>query len=535
MLAILNEFEGGSVTSLNIFSPLRYLIILKNDRLILFPIIASIVLYCIVFNLPTVSRKFVKKKTNLIIYLHAFTLIFAWGGNFLPFVPSATSFMILLFCLLLVCLFVSKEPVKTVPRRIRMLLVGYLAITVLGIASSMIGFNDVRSTIPLWSQVTLAIKTGDGVLVVYFLFRNQWGVPEFERMFRLIFWISFIVSLECLGGFYFQLFPISSPGRGRFASWFVGRHHFTAGLGLFLTFSSLYFQAVTLKKRYWLMGILGFLLTFSSISRQALLGLFVGLVFFFFLGYLRRSNNNMFKKVMIVFTLVIGLAVSVYLTDKKASEYRPMFHTYDLGFWDRVAKYGRALDIIAVHPLLGAGNGLSQYYMYSSHVPMIFPNLIAGEYKITGFWGARPDLVDTFKASELSLDRFGVQTIHNLILQFAVDNGLPGFLVCIVLIFGMMKVIWFFVKGTRRIRYGSKWLPIMALCALVLSTFIYIQTTSKFEPIWYFGFLGSFLYIYYLQAKIYLRGTAGFSSRRDKRGEGNEMGVDVSNHGGGVL
>jgi len=418
-----------------------------------------------------------------------------------------------------------------------MLLVGYFAIVILGIASSIIGLNDVRSTIPLWKQFTFSIQTGDGILVVYFLFRNKWGVPEFERMLWLILWICFILSLECLGGFYFKLFPISSSGTSyRFASWFIGRHHFTSGLGLFLLFSSLYFQAVTLKKRYWLMGILGALLTFSSVSRQGLLAMFVGLSFYFIAGYLRKPSINIFMKPLMGLSVLVVLIVGGIFTYTKAIEYRPVWFTvYHYGIWDRVSKFTRAFDIIAAHPFLGAGNGLSMYYVYSSHIPMIFTDLIPNNYRYTIFWSGSANVKDTFKASRFSADRFTTQSTHNLVLQLACENGLPGLFICIFIIFRMMKVIWFFVKDTRRIHYGSRWLAIMALCALVLSTFIYIQTTSKFQPIWYFGFLGSFLYIYYLKARVLLRGTAGFRTERDRRGEANEMRVDVSNHGRGVV
>lgn len=497
-VSIIDNFQSGNILASNLFSPFKLIDVFKADLLIWGLCVSALIWFLIFRKNSKLSIK-PRKISNTLIYLHVFSLFITWGNCKLSFIPSAISVIIFLSCGLFLCLFFTSKYDHVVPRFVKLLLLFYFINLTFGIASSLIGLNIPRSYIPLWKQFTYSILVGDAVLVVYFLFRNNWGTREFEKMFSLILLGSSIIAVESILGFYLNIIPLSSPDAAhRFASWFIGRHHFSAGLGLFMFFISLYFYAINGKKHYWITAILGALLAFSSLSRQAMIAFFMGLVLYFFLNFRRNYRISIAKNALFSLSAIVALPLAIYFSVITATSYRPQFATINYGIWDRISITARGMDILLNHPLLGTGNGLSRFYFRSCEIPAKLTILIPNRYTNTIFWSQQMKTKDVFREGDLL-------STHSLIAQVAVENGIPGLVFVIILMYCFIKNIFLLSRSCHIMPYVINWKAIFAIYALILSMIIYSLTTSKFEPMWYFGVLGSFGYFIHIKVKSLLQ------------------------------
>jgi O-antigen ligase len=498
ILNVINFIEsgesGGSVS--NILSPLKLIAPMLQDFYLVAGVLGVIILYLRIYGSPKITSNMTAMISNGVIYLHAITLFFPWSGSILP-LPSATSLISILFCLLLLCMFLPQQEGTRVPRLVKIALIVYVIWVIAGVISAKMGLNDVRRGIPTQKQISYSIYFADALLVTFFIIKNRWDQGEFDKMLKFIWWGCIIIFIECLATFYLHLLPMRiEEGYMRFSSLLIGRSHFSAGLGIFLVFCSLYFCARTGKKYYVLAALAGGLLAFSSMTRQSMVAVFLGLMMYFLFRLWKNRKVALPAKALLFIMAIILFGLTAVLTVRVSETYRERITYVDAGMWDRLSLAARGLDILVSHPFLGAGNGLSYFYFYSFDVPSVFTQLIPREHRDTVFWSRdmNADPGEIFKRVSI-LDENLIISTHNIPMKIIIENGLPGLILVLILMCALVKT-YFRIFRLSRIHPGLvNWPPLYALLALIFATFLYVQTTSKFEPMWYFGMWGAFLYL----------------------------------------
>ncbi len=443
-----------------------------------------------------VSQESIRQITNILVYLHVFSLFLPWGGGVLTCIPSGPKITFFLFnCLFIIVIFSkiqSRTRRQNLPRPITLFLFWLLVSWLGGILLGITGIDPIRANLSFWDQTSGLIQLGDAILVYYVIKNNNWGSREFERTFQLIICCGVVISLECLLSFYlgFRLHSSSVSSLGMFRSMFIGRHYYVAIIGMTMSFFSLYLWRKYGKRdlRYLAVIVCGGALVFSSLSRNMFISYSAGFVLFAFLAfkYSQKRTRNVGLTGFVICLILIIVPVVLSVGFSKAMEERSNFDSLQSGK-SRIYRWARSLDIVVHNPIFGAGAGNGRVYTHADDVVPFISQLVP--WKGHSFY-ERNLIYSNFVVGTEWATR---ESLHSVTLEIIAGLGLAG----------MLFVAYLGYKGWRTFKYiisvakdnceQHSFTPIFAVCSLVFSTSLSIQSTSKFESYWYFSLLFGFL------------------------------------------
>lgn len=513
MLAVLLGLAGGVFVSsvlgelknIGLFSLLFSFLFDKKIMLLLLLVLVLFLLYFrradVEFYLPF------RKIINTIVYLHVVTLFLSWEEEpFIPFLGAWRVTFLLFFCLLMVVSLLSllKKSKNNTPISFKLLAFWFIFSSVAGIITGMMGFNSVRANISLVRQFSGLLFFADALLIYYVVVKNGWGFREFEKLSRIILIGGLIISIESVIVFYPDLLPqlklVSVNNYGHFSSMFIGRHHYPGVIGIFMVFLSLYFWSKYGRRKYLISFVLGLLLALSSLSRSAIWSMGFGIIFFAFLtlrySYFSHRASWLKASFFVISVMLIPvIAFLLLLVIKMRQTDTSLYFSSGLS---RLGTYSRTIDVFYDKFILGTGVGLSPYYLHSAYVPQVFSGgtNLPKEQSFGYYRGI---------VAEPTLEI--ITTVHNLPLQFIVELGIGGLIFAIFLMCRGIKIFFYIFSFAKKTKGNYPLLPIFAILSLNLSTFMVVQTTSKFESYWYFGILFGFINSIYVHLKKHLSRT----------------------------
>jgi len=456
---------------------------------------------------------YIQRITNTLVYLHVFSLFLPWGGDRISFLPSGPKLTIVLmtFLLITVFIFILHQRIRQnkISLAFKFLVFWSIFSIITGILDGIMGYNPIRANLPLVEQLKGMSYITDAFIVYYVIVKNDWQFEEFEKLFRIVLLGGIIISLECLFTFYagIQISRFSINYLGAFNSMFIGRFYYPGIIGISISFLSIYFWRKYRKNGIWYLIIffLGSFLTFSTLSRSMMGSYVSGMVFFLLLSLMYSwhltRRDSMIKPCFVIIGFIIVSSMLFGLVEVAVKK-RPDILSSN-AIWGRGYRYMRAVDVLYQHGLLGTGFGIARYYSHSSSVHPVVSRYIS---PYTSDYYSRnmihsPLLLRENKAAFLT------ESIHSLSFDFILALGLVGLFFITYLIFHGWKIFRFIINFAKKHRRKYRLSPVFAICALILSVCMGVQTTSKFESYWYFAILFSFINFMYKELKTNPRTT----------------------------
>ena len=449
------------------------------------------ILACI-FLLFSISKGWGAIQINLVRAQNV-CLVLIGASLVVPIIPVqiVTLFLLALF----VISSVFSPQVRTVGNGFRLALGLFIALNVVGILVSVFQLDDVRHRIPMLRQLVGALPYITAFLVYYGVQRNNWELPDFEKIIKIVVFGTILLAVEALGTWYIgrsalpvPIFGPSVSGSGLFESFFIRNHHGVARIALIAIFGSLYlFSRYGLRQYLVLAGISGLVLI-ATLDRMPIMVGVVGLGLFMSVGRSRTlapkagsvAQRILVRGVVSIFALVLaGYAANFALQRvtlvRDASALGQVFQS-------RLVHHARALDVFVYTPIIGTGPQLDQFYQGSSFVPPTFLNSAVKTFGISPDWALRRIMGEGFRRDGASY------SAHSLWLEFMMHWGIFGVAAVLCLLYMTFKT---FVKlsGSRRETSQAAW-AIFILASGLSATMI---TTSRFRYWWLFVLLYLFV------------------------------------------
>lgn len=343
-----------------------------------------------------------------------------------------------------------------------------------------------------WGVQLNGLKVYVPALLVYYLVeRNGWGVPEHERMLRVLVAFGLFLGLESLVAFYLGFTGYAFLGEGplnifgMFHSALVASYHVVGRWGIVLLFGALYLRWRGGHVAWYAGAALGALLILSTLNRQVYFAAIVGLSLIFLAvrrgrGLLSRRDAylNLALVPLVACAIVGALVGSAYVAASERTDLGTE-SALDVHILPRLAKITRALDVLVHTQLVGPGPGLAEHYGGSDAIPTTVSDLVLPLFGTSWVEVAPFVVVD----GRLAPDGMAY-TFHNLWLDVMLDWGLVGVALVLVLAvswYRMFRTAW---SGMQTHRDPTTTRPFWALFSLVSALAVSVAFTSKFDLYW---------------------------------------------------
>jgi hypothetical protein len=434
-----------------------------------------------------------KKISNALLYLYICTF-------FIIPVPG----IILTSCLVVLCMLTPHRKSKADTRQLWIVFTLFciLELTVLG--SALGGYDEVRNRLPLKVQIIGVIPFLNGFTVYYIIKRNNWSFEEFEIFFKILMLCTTLIALESIVTFYLgigrnvTLFGNPPFNHDKmFQSVLVARFSTVARLSNVLLFMGIYFFVKNGQKKYVWAALLGFLLLFSTMSRQNILAVLGGLVFWFLFSIFkikRNVNKSGAQNVVRFFTaIIVMLAGLVILSGFMAFSKHGRHQAGALQFQaaKRLIRCARGVDAFIYTFPLGTGAYAPSYYMGSSLVPWKYTKKVAEHLGYDLDYAKQ--LIRPPEKKLLKLGYEASYTIHNFWLRSIVEFGVLGLVFALYLLWRGFKIFVRLYQFEKRGLLGKRSAQVWAVYMMVISMCLSVMFTVKFRYYWFFVLLFAFL------------------------------------------
>ena len=339
--------------------------------------------------------------------------------------------------------------------------------------------------------------------------KNKWRIKEFEKVTKVLLFVSLVWSIESFFTFYLN-YPIPGltsilKGSYWFSSGITGSLHTVSKASLLIFWLSLYMYFMH-KKPFYLLFSLGASLTILSVINRASIALLMAsLALFVYVVYLRypegRTKNQnsltvgrLFKGLLGLFATFVVIAGGYFINNNKGSLLEDSH-----AFIERAYQYARATEVIIQYPY-GAGAGLGFNLCYSQEAPQIYTAELRNTEPFATFSQFYQSGMLGVNMQQKFVGEDAVFSIHNFSLNVVMDYGVFGLAIIIAYIIWLFKFLKF-VKLLYHSRYHTLVKTFMCLILAQGSVFVAMQATYKF-----FGYMWLLVFMF-LFAKQVIKGS----------------------------
>jgi len=443
-------------------------------------LIVFILTYFFIYQSPD-TKVNLRTPMNYCIYLYVL--------NF--FLPIFRSSLVAIPLITMILLTPAKS--RKSKHNVKWFILVFVTLTLIQMWSAWVGLDNVWPTVPKKSYYQGILMFFHAILIYYVVKRNEWGIKEFDTIFKWILIFGALISIESLITFYagfgtnvniFGEAPLTYFGT--FQSIFVMSYHEVGRIAMTMIFISLYFFASYRNPKYIVTFILGFLLLTSTLNRQVIIATLLGLAMIFVLRrnlIARRYVSRKILNIVLYQLLFCVLVFSFIISTEVIATYRGAG-----GLFDRTIKLIRGLDVMIYTKGLGTGGGSTviPYYLSSLFVPPTASNIIL------------PYLGMDFNSALRHIEReirgeVFAYTLHNFWFEVIVGWGVVGLVALFYLFYWVWKLFWKVFTFEKMGCAVNDTRPVWIVFALVFSVSISVLFTSKFQHVWYFVILFLFL------------------------------------------